>query len=79
MIKSGHPGDALSDAFYLMNNFSDILGRIRTYCYDNTQSGQPGTKGIAPALSEEYIFELILGPLIEYYEEHIPEFILPAN
>ena len=74
-----HPGDALSDAWYLMNNFSDILSRIRTYYHDNTQSAQPETKGITPALSEEYIYELILGPLIEYYEENIPGFSLPAN
>jgi len=74
-----HPGDALSDASYLMNNFSDILSRIRTYYHDNTQSAQPETKGITPALSEEYIYELILGPLIEYYEENIPGFSLPAN
>ena len=61
-----------------MNNFSDILSRIRTYYHDNTHSEQQETKGITPVLSEECIYELILGPLIEYYEESVPGISLPA-
>ena len=68
----------LADASYLKNNYSDILSKIRIY-YDNARLSQPTTKSGTPELSEEYIYELILGPLIEYYEEHIPEFSLPAN
>lgn len=68
----------LADASYLKNNYSDILSKIRIYC-DNERLSQPTTKSGTPELSEEYIYELILGPLIEYYEEHIPGFSLPAN
>ena len=73
-----YPDDMLADASYLKNNYSDILSKIRIY-YDNARLSQPTTKSATPELSEEYIYELILGPLIEYYEEHIPEFSLPAN
>ena len=70
----------MSDAWYLMNNLSDILSKIQTYCANNALiNEQPTTKGGTPALSEEYIYELILGPLIEYYEENVPGFSLPAN
>jgi len=59
-----------------MNNFSDIIDRVNEYIDANQKTD---TKSLASDLNKDYIFEVILGPLVDYYEENVPGFSLPAE
>ena len=57
------------DAEYMVDNFGNIIDRIREYI--------PDTKSGSVSAAEKEVYDLLLKPLIEYYEENVPGFSVP--
>ena len=68
-----NPDVLLDDAEYIVDNFGNIIERIREYIPDNI----PDTKSGSVSAAEKEVYDLLLKPLIEYYEENVPGFSVP--
>ena len=71
-----HMDDAINDALFLMNHYQWVLEQLRGYINNNTTT--PETKS-STSITEEDLLQLFFGPLIDFYENNVPEFQSPYN